>query len=151
MLCSRRELGRVAALLGLSGLACKASEQPDTEFPTEQLGPDFRRLRRRIRKHVPDRERREAALALVEQIEQQLDGIDRVFVDWRTDIAVLPDYQRWDREVILQVTRSHSERIGEVAREVGRLAFRLRWHITPQEWPLVFPGSGAGEQPDGPC
>lgn len=145
---SRRGLACVAAALGLLGIACHGP--PDTEFPTEQVGPSFRKLRKRIRKHVPKSERRDAALALVEQIERHLGDVDRLLVEWRTDLAVLPPDQRWDRNVTLQVTRGYSEELGEVAREVGRLAFRLRWHIGPDEWPLVFPGSSTADSEE-PC
>lgn len=141
----------IAAALGLLGIACHSHDAPDTEFPTERVGPQFRKLRRRIRKHVESRERRKAALALVEQIEKQLGDVDRLLVEWRTDLALLPDDQRWDRAVTLEVTRSHSERVGELAREVGRLAYRLREHITADEWPLVFPSSSAGDRDEGPC
>jgi hypothetical protein len=146
---SRR--GLLAAVFGLVGLACHKPDKPDTELPTEQLGPHFRRLRKRIRKHVRDRERREAALALVERIDRQLRDIDRVLVDWRTDLALLPDDQREDRSVILQVTRRYSEQFGEVAREVGQLAWTLRRHITAAEWPLVFPDPSHANEPEGPC
>jgi hypothetical protein len=145
---SRRALARV--LFGLFGLACHDRNAPDTELPTAQVGPHFRKLRKRIRKYVPEHERR-AAIALVERTQQQLVGIDRLLVEWRTDLAMLPDDQRWDRTVILQVTRSYSEQLGEVAREVGRLAFQLRCHIDADEWPLVFPSSDARDEHEGPC
>ena len=146
---SRR--GLVYAALGLLGIACHARDAPDTELPAEQLGPQFRKLRRRIRKHVPSRPRREGALALVDCIEQQLADIDRLLVDWRTDLAVLPDEQRFDRSVILQVTRSYSEQLGDIAREIGRLAFALRRHITADEWLLVFPSPSAEPEQHESC
>lgn len=146
---SRRGLVMIAAALGLLGMACH--EPPATEFPTERVGPDFRKLRRRIRKHVQSRERRKAALALVGQIEKQLGDVDRLLVEWRTDLALLPDDQRWDRAMTLEVTRNNSERVGEVAREVGRSAYQLRSHITADEWPLVFPSSSLAVEREGPC
>lgn len=137
--------------LALLGLACSAADAPDTELPTEQLGLHFRKLRRRIRKHVRACERREAALALVERIDQELGGVSRLLVDWRTDIAMLPDGA--GRAVILALTRSYSEQLGDVAREAGRLAFALRRHITAEEWPLVFPNPEhePEQEHDGPC
>jgi hypothetical protein len=142
---SRRQL--LAGLLGLLGLACHNRDKPDTELPTEQLGPHFRKLRRRIRKYVPARARRDAALALVKQLDRHLGDIDRLLVDWRTDLALLPKPKREDRSVVLQLTSGYSEQFGEVAREVGRLAFAFRDHITAAEWPLVFPDPNS----EGPC
>jgi hypothetical protein len=146
---SRRRL--LAGLLGLLGLACHNRDKPDTELPTEQLGPHFRKLRKRIRKYVPAQARREAALKLVEQLDRHLGDIDRLLVDWRTDLALMPEHQREDRIVVLQVTSSYSEQFGEVAREVGRLAFAFREHITAAEWPLVFPGPSSEERAELPC
>lgn len=130
------------ALLGWLGLGCHRQDRPDTTLPTEQLGPHFRKLRRRIRKHVPDRRRRAAALALVDRLHRQLGAVDRLLIEWRTDLALLPDDQRRDRDAILRVTRQHSEQLGEAAREAGRVAFSLRCSITAAEWPLVFHAEG---------
>ncbi|HLT34674.1 MAG TPA: hypothetical protein VK034_00280 [Enhygromyxa sp.] len=137
---SRR--GLAVALLGLGGLGCRHQDRPDTELPTEQLGPHFRKLRRRIRKHVADRDRRAAALALVKQLDRQLGDLDRLLVEWRTDLALLPDDQREDRSAIARITRHHAQQLGEAAREAGRVAHRLRCHISAAEWPLVFHEAG---------
>ena len=143
---SRRGLARLLALLGVSGIGCHARDEPDTELPTEQLGPRFRKLRKRIRKHVPDRERRAGALAIVDRLHRRLGDLDRLLIDWRTDLALLPDEQRWDRATMLAVTRGYAEQVGELVREAGRLAFSLRCYVSPAEWPLVFP-TGEGQ----PC
>lgn len=145
---SRRGLSWFAALLGSFTLACRDRQAPDTELPTEQLGPHFRKLRRRIRKHVREPERRAAALALVECMDERLESVGLLLVDWRTDLAMLSDDA--GKTVVLAMTRSYSERLGDVARDVGRLAFQLRRHITAEEWPRVFPTPEREQEPE-PC
>ncbi|MFO7566443.1 MAG: hypothetical protein R6X02_27620 [Enhygromyxa sp.] len=143
---SRRGLAQLLAALGLGSLGCPARDSPDTELPTEQLGARFRRLRRRIRVQVGQRERRAAALGLVDRLQRELGQLERLLVEWRIDLALLPDEQRRDRGAVLRLTRGYSEQLGELAHEAGRLAFSLRCYVSASEWPRVFP-----EGPEGPC
>lgn len=147
---SRRGLARLFGWLGTGwfGLGCHRSDGPDTELPTEQLGPDFRKLRHRVRKQVRDCQRREAALALIEQIDTQLGRVDVLLVEWRTKLAALPE--DIDRAQVEALIRRHSEQLGELAREVGRLAFELRRHISADEWPRVFPPPSTEQEHDSP-
>ncbi len=130
------------------GVGCSKAKGPSTTLPIVELRPAFRRVRRRIRKHVEDRRRRERALALVDEASRTLARLGVLLVQWREATALLPDEQRRDRTKVLAITDAYCGEIGWVVHQAAAIAIALRDEVTEAEWSLVFPAvAGDAETP----
>jgi hypothetical protein len=136
---SRREFAIWAVAAAVLGVACHQPDRPSTRLPTAELGSALRRIRKRVRRHVDDRERRKRALVLIDDAGLTLAELGLLLVQWREATALLPDEQRRDRARVLAITQAYGEEIGAVVHEAGAIAVALRGQIGESEWPLVFP------------
>jgi len=135
------------ALVGLAltvlatQLACAPKNKPATTVPTTEFG--FRGLRKRVRKHVPDKDRREQVLGLIKQAEKELHEISLGFGQWRSDIARLPPEEVAKVEVTTEITQKINEEMRDHLVRICELSIEARSHLNAQEWALLFPAPGA--------
>lgn len=136
-------LGAAAtALLGASvGCAGKKDKGPkDPGSATAQMGKGLNQLRQRIKKHVADESRRDKMLALVDQAEVHLTDLDAATMDWRAELAKLPDADVSNSGPALKVCQDYNTRLSDSFLEACKRSIEMRQHTNPEEWALIFPG-----------
>jgi hypothetical protein len=145
MLPSRRRdfmLG-VAAVAILGPVACAHGNTAGTEkpvgSPADMLSQGFGRLKRRIKKHVGDDARKDAAVVVLDAAEERLESINLAAADWRSELALLPGSSTMaDRDGVNAVNLRFRNRMSDALMEACKESIKLREHITEPEWNLIF-------------
>ncbi len=137
-------LTAAGAMLGLPGCAARREARAELTLPTDDLERGFKRIRKRVQKSIPDASRRARMIALVDQAERALEGLDAVFVDWRRDLAMMPSEHRRDAARLAEITTRHNERVRAMLMKMCEIAVESRAHALEGEWRQIFPDGRGG-------
>ena len=134
---SRRSLGSLGSLSLLAFLGCKPGSD-NSEPPAATVDRVLNRLRKRVRRHVADEDRKKRALAKLEQLELLLEEVDRLARVWRRDSRAALDDGAGAAELAVVAGEFNDALRGALRRAAG-IALAMRADISPPEWAAVFP------------
>lgn len=124
------------SVLSLLALGC-AGKQIQVERPGETIDTALDRLRRGLRRHVADPQRRERALARVDELREALVGFDRLAQQWRTDSHQAASEGAGPKQLIAIADRNNLELRCKL-RDVAQIAVTMRDDVLADEWRVLF-------------
>lgn len=106
--------------------------------PAQTVDTALGALRKKLKKHVADEQRRERAMAKLDQLGEVLVEFDHIAYDWRTDshVALVANA---DRATLIAIADTMNARVREQLVRAAEIGIGLREDILETEWPLVFP------------
>jgi hypothetical protein len=128
-------LTAAAAMFGLGGCAGKEKKKPTS--PGASMVTGANKVEKRIKKHVDDKRRRDAALKLLDKAEDQIKLFGSLVDESRDARGRLPP-ERQTREELTAIIVEYDEKIRQNLVDAVDLCVELRTVITASEWNLVF-------------
>ena len=124
-----------ALLAALS--ACAGKDKGESASPRKSISRDLRQLRKSITRGVADKERRERALAKIDDFLGLLDSMDQRAASWRraTHEAFARDAS--EDELLAIAARTNLEVRAEL-RNAAQVLFAMREDVRPGEWEQIF-------------
>jgi hypothetical protein len=124
-----RRAGTTLALVLVTAFGCRTAD------PQQVRNEAQAELRTYVRQHVADAARRDAALALLDQLDEELKALRTTTEAFRAELAELSPRHETTSEQLLEAYEAHAKRRDEVRARLVDLHFKLRETLTDEEWP----------------